>query len=200
MHIKRFIKVIKSLPKGARVLDAGCGSGNNSRYLRSIRPDLNISAIDIDRSHKDNVPSYVDFSVMSVEDMKGFKDKTFDLILCFHVLEHLLDPFKAVSEFNRVLKKQGFICAESPHWISTVMPFGYNFYDDPTHVRPFNSTSFNALFTKWNIRYLGFETPIFYYLDRLYKLKRFSFGFMFRRLLNFLGLYRTAIFIIAVKR
>jgi predicted SAM-dependent methyltransferase len=48
-----------------------------------------------------------------------FEDKTFDLIVCYVTLEHLYNPFKAVSEMIRVLKDNGMIKIVIPnvhHW------------------------------------------------------------------------------------
>ena len=38
----------------------------------------------------------------------SFKDNTFDCILCSHVLEHIVDDRKAMSELCRVMKPNGF--------------------------------------------------------------------------------------------
>jgi ubiquinone/menaquinone biosynthesis C-methylase UbiE len=38
-----------------------------------------------------------------------YPDKSFDVIYCSHVLEHVPDDIKAMSEFNRVLKSNGYI-------------------------------------------------------------------------------------------
>ena len=146
MNKKLFEKYIKQLPKKAKVLDAGCGSGNNSRYVKSIRPDLVIHAVDIDGSLKKEVPDFVRFYQESIENLKSFKEGLFDCILCFHVIEHVLNSKKVVSEFKRVLKNKGVVFAESPHWVSTIMPIGCNFYDDPTHLRPHSKQSFSCLF------------------------------------------------------
>lgn len=43
-----------------------------------------------------------------------FEDETFDLILCNHVLEHIPDDHKAMSELYRVLKKGGTLIAQVP--------------------------------------------------------------------------------------
>jgi len=43
-----------------------------------------------------------------------FKDNTFDLILCNHVLEHIPDDLKAMEELYRVLKKGGTLIAQVP--------------------------------------------------------------------------------------
>jgi len=37
-----------------------------------------------------------------------FPDETFDIIMCSHVLEHVSDDQKAMREFSRVLKKDGW--------------------------------------------------------------------------------------------
>lgn len=49
-------------------------------------PDLNVKKTDIT-----NIP---------------FEDNSFDFILCNHVLEHIIDDKKAISELSRVLKKE----------------------------------------------------------------------------------------------
>ena len=43
-----------------------------------------------------------------------FKENTYDLILCNHVLEHIRDDRKAMSELYRVLKKGGTLIAQVP--------------------------------------------------------------------------------------
>ena len=42
------------------------------------------------------------------------EDNTFDVIICNHVLEHVEDEFKAVSELFRVLKKGGWAILQVP--------------------------------------------------------------------------------------
>jgi predicted SAM-dependent methyltransferase len=52
-----------------------------------------------------------------------FKDKTFDLILCNHVLEHVENDGKALGEFFRILKK-------NENLIITVPLFGQKTYEN----------------------------------------------------------------------
>ncbi|MEP5340493.1 MAG: class I SAM-dependent methyltransferase [Algibacter sp.] len=40
--------------------------------------------------------------------------ETFDLIICYHVLEHIVDDKKAMSELYRVLKPKGEIYIQTP--------------------------------------------------------------------------------------
>jgi SAM-dependent methyltransferase len=43
-----------------------------------------------------------------------FDNETFDCILCYHVLEHIEDDIRALSEMYRVLKKDGWAIIQSP--------------------------------------------------------------------------------------
>lgn len=44
---------------------------------------------------------------MDITDIR-YPDESFDIIICSHVLEHVPDDVKAMSEFHRVLKKNGW--------------------------------------------------------------------------------------------
>ena len=43
-----------------------------------------------------------------------FEDETFDGVITQATLEHVVDPFRAVEEIHRVLKKDGIVYAETP--------------------------------------------------------------------------------------
>jgi len=42
------------------------------------------------------------------------KEKSFDLILCYHILEHIENDSKAISELYRVLKSKGTCIIQTP--------------------------------------------------------------------------------------
>ncbi len=64
-----------------------------------------------------------------------FKDLTFDLVVCTHVLEHIEDDLAAISQIYRVLKKDGTALIQ--------VPIGY--YEDPLgkHTIEFGERRFN---------------------------------------------------------
>jgi len=65
---------------------------------------------------------------MNITDI-DYPDRTFDVILCNHVLEHVDDDRRAMREFNRVLKDDG--------WAILVVPIsGNKTYEDASIVDP----------------------------------------------------------------
>jgi SAM-dependent methyltransferase len=61
-----------------------------------------------------------------------FKDNTFDAVLCNHVLEHVLDDIKAMSEISRVLKPGGWAILQIPFF----SPVPDATFEDPTITNP----------------------------------------------------------------
>jgi len=197
MDKKLFDRCIRALPKKAKLLEVGYGNGYNIQYIKRMRPDIEFYTIDIiPKKKKDTIiPDYVKFYNMDVRDMKKFKANTFDCILCFHVLEHMSETMQAVSEMRRVVKKGGVIFAECPHLVSIFAPFGFNFYSTANHVRPHTKGSFRHLFRGFKIRYVGFDAPSQFQLRRM----KLTFGRFVRKVLLTFGLYRTVVFIMAIK-
>lgn len=66
-----------------------------------------------------------------------FKNNQFDEIYCSHVLEHLDDLRKIMSEFYRIGNNKCKIKILVPYFSST------NFWGDPTHKKAFNLNTFN---------------------------------------------------------
>lgn len=159
MKEKLFIRYIKSLPKNAKILDAGCGKGTFLGYVRKIRKDLDFYGVDIQREGRKLIPEFIKYSVRDICDMEFVDNDFFDCILCFHVLEHISQPYIAIKELRRTLKKGGLIIAECPHWMNTICPVGPNFYDDSTHIRPYNEKSMKDLFKDFEILDSGSGNP-----------------------------------------
>lgn len=102
------------LPKGARILEVGCGNGKNLSAL--LNKGWEVYAIDVAPSAvkiaKERVEKEYQASAhLSVGDASNlaFKDGFFDAVFLFHVLGHLSEEDRklAVKEAFRVLKKGG---------------------------------------------------------------------------------------------
>lgn len=102
-----------SLEKGQKILDAGCGAGVLSSYLKSLQLEFDVYAVDQSSIRigqlREKYPK--DFHI-SQEDIcrLSFSDNYFDRIFCRYVLEHLETPELAIKECYRVLRSAGKIC------------------------------------------------------------------------------------------
>ncbi len=84
-----------------------------------------------------------------------FKDNDYDIIFCNHVLEHIPDDAKAMSELYRVLKPGGMAILQIPQELDREVTFEDNTITDPTerakifgqydHVRVYGRDYFNTL-------------------------------------------------------
>jgi SAM-dependent methyltransferase len=90
--------------EGRSVLDVGCGRGGLMALLSASDPSLRCLGVDFDS--KNAVPgSIVQASLSSLP----FPDKSFDTVLCTHVLEHVADHGAALREVLRLAKKRAII-------------------------------------------------------------------------------------------
>jgi ubiquinone/menaquinone biosynthesis C-methylase UbiE len=109
-----FEPVAKALERyiqpGARVLDAGCGEG--TWVLRDFRDKIDyLVGIDI-LPPKEKVAN--EFVLCNLENIP-LADNSFDVIVCYFVIEHLVEPEKAFAEFARLLSDGGVIIFRTPN-------------------------------------------------------------------------------------
>jgi SAM-dependent methyltransferase len=106
-----------------RILDIGCGN-NSCTITKRWLPGSHYSGADIQRYNN----SDADLASM---------DRSFDLILIHHVLEHMPNPAPIIALLCSKLKPGGHIWIAFPSLRSLSLPSGHGtlqFCDDDTHV------------------------------------------------------------------
>jgi len=135
--------------KNSRILDVGAGSGHCLIPLKkSGWQDL--WAIDIDDFNKDLFQkSGINFNKLDVEKEKfPYNDNSFfDVVLSFHLIEHLFDPSNFMSETHRILKTDGIFILVTPDWRKQYK----SFYRDHTHIHPYDKESIARLLRCYNL-------------------------------------------------
>jgi len=89
-----------SIPKGASVLDVGCGDGKLAWLLGQQRPDLTLTGVEV--LVRDDTPIPIrPFDGHSLP----FDDNSFDVVSFVDVLHHCDQPMELLREANRVARK-----------------------------------------------------------------------------------------------
>jgi ubiquinone/menaquinone biosynthesis C-methylase UbiE len=151
------------LEKGSKVLDVGCG---RCEVLESFyKLGFDISGVDASERIRGFVPNAIskleilDFSKESLP----FNDNEFDIIFTKSVVEHIYDPTHLMKEVIRILKPGGIFISLTPEWASQMKTF----YDDPTHVHPYQPKGLKDLLILSQFKNVHAE--IFYYHELLWK-------------------------------
>ena len=118
------------------ILDIGCGPRKRGTVGMDIYP---FPEVDVLYDVADGVP---------------LPDDSVDGVYMYHVLEHLpMASYEHVlGEIWRVCRDGAWVRIKTPHFSC-----GRDFFQDPTHVRPFASTTFTEYFTQ------GAETHFSFY-------------------------------------
>jgi SAM-dependent methyltransferase len=101
--------------KPVRIYEAGGGSISYLRLDSLTR--RHITVVDIDESQLQN-NKYADEKVHGDIQTLAFEPNSFDLIVCYNVIEHLDFPDQALSHFRDALAQDGLIFIAAPHPMS----------------------------------------------------------------------------------
>ncbi len=96
-----------------RVLEAGCGSLSHLQFDDPHLVGIDISEKQLARHRRLAEAIYGDIQTHELP------PQSFDLIICWDVLEHLEEPRRAVENFARAIKPGGLIVLAMPNLFST---------------------------------------------------------------------------------
>ena len=104
-----------SIPADARILDAGCGTGEASSRLVELFPQATVLGVDIIDDHlqlaRSRCAGFGDrltFEHQSIYELNT-ADQTFDLTLCRHVLHSIPHADHVIRELTRVTRRGGYL-------------------------------------------------------------------------------------------
>lgn len=101
------------LPKDARILDLGCGSGYALKKMREAGYS-NVEGLTLDNDDKEIVEKE-GFKVHQVDfNFTGWRNE-WDAVWMRHVLEHSPFPFFTIYQLNKMIKQGGLLYIEMPH-------------------------------------------------------------------------------------
>lgn len=127
-HINQRSFDLLQLRPGAKVLDAGCGTGDSARQIRSllgeqgsvVGVDASQNMIDLARERDDSSQYRSTFEVADIQHLPC-ETSSFDACRVSRVLLHVADPEAALQELVRVVRENAPIVAIEPDFETLIM-------------------------------------------------------------------------------
>lgn len=118
--------VLDNLDKsGGSLLDVGCSSGYFLDRLAKKNKQIELVGCDIvENKNSDATYKYVKADIKKLP----FVDNQFDVVTCFHTLEHIVNPEKAIEELKRVAGKQVVIAVPCQRYYFYTLDEHVNFW------------------------------------------------------------------------
>lgn len=108
------------LPRGARILEVGCGPGNALGALENECEPSMLVGLDLDRTLLGEARAAVERNAVRATLVLGdirrlpFQTESFDVVVDFGTCYHIADPELALREIERVLVRGGLFVHETP--------------------------------------------------------------------------------------
>jgi ubiquinone/menaquinone biosynthesis C-methylase UbiE len=127
-------------PSTGRLLEMGCGLGHLLGLL-----ERHFTCVGIDIAHyaalqtRRNAPKSSAL-VASAERLELFADRSFDVVVALHLVEHLVDPPACLRHVNRILTDGGLFLFATPNPVYALRPLKHPertpdaISKDPTHI------------------------------------------------------------------
>lgn len=159
---------------GKKVLDVGCGFGFD--LIKKFNDGYDCYGVEIDPYRAKKVEKIFSDHGAKITIKTGTAEKVpfgnsiFDEVICSHVIEHVPNDRKAVSEIYRVMKRGGRLVLNVPHVRNLHTRFRKsiglkNCYTDRTHVREYTRDQVVSLLKETGFKDIksnmkGFFPPI----------------------------------------
>jgi 2-polyprenyl-3-methyl-5-hydroxy-6-metoxy-1,4-benzoquinol methylase len=107
---------VAQIVDGKDVLDAGCGTGYGARILAAAGA-ASVTGVDVSAEAVEATKETPGLDAVVQADLRDlpFDDDSFDLVVCWEVIEHIEEGARAIAEFRRVLRPDGILLVSSPN-------------------------------------------------------------------------------------
>lgn len=156
---KQSLKMIEQyVPKKGKLLDVGCAAG----FFLKVAKDAGwqVSGIEPNRALAKWGAKKYGVSIFSKDFLETkFKDKSFDVVTFWDVLEHVTDPRAYLKEAVRILKPGGFIFVNYPDMGSVYSKIFKQkwWFISPVHLYYFDKRTLGQFFDQEGLKFIKQE-------------------------------------------
>lgn len=168
--IKRKAGIATHKISNGEALDIGCGTGD---FLNELsRRGWKVKGIEPNKTARNNAINNFGLDVSDEQQLFKFGANGFDVITMWHVLEHVYNLDKHLSQIKKILRKDGRLIIALPNADSMDANIYKNYwaaYDVPRHLHHFNQASFKKLMEKYEFEIIKIKPMIFdsFYISML---------------------------------
>lgn len=133
--------------KAGRLLEVGCGSGNRLARIQALGWEVTGQEIDPKAAAFARSKYGLNVHVGELQ-VLSFPDNAFDAIIMNHVIEHVHNPVKLLTECHRIMKQGGILVAVTPN----IESFGHKWFksswrglEPPRHLYLFSQKTLHQI-------------------------------------------------------
>ncbi|MFK8272464.1 class I SAM-dependent methyltransferase [Capnocytophaga canimorsus] len=161
INLKSKIRIISKYKKQKiQLLDIGAGTGD---FVLGCKKQMHWEATGIEPNEKARQLAEKK-QICLLENYDDLKEKSFDVITLWHVLEHIPDLENEIQKINSLLKEDGILIVAVPNYKSWDAQHYKQFwaaYDVPRHLWHFSKTSIQKIFTPKGFQLLEIKPMLF---------------------------------------
>ena len=121
-------------PFSQSLIDIGCGKGFWLNELSRNPKFRSLHLFGIDVMETTAFEAQVNYSCGEIEALP-FKDKSYDIVTCLFVLEHIVDFNKALGELKRIARRQLFIAVPCQRYNKYTFDLHVHFFYSPAYFK-----------------------------------------------------------------
>ncbi len=149
-------------PSRRTILDLGCGTGFLARFL--LEHDCRVVGVDPAKEVAEYTRTHANIQVFhNLDELKSVDpEPQFDTVMLIHLLEHVLDPVRLISEVRTLLSLNGLIIIRVPNDFSVLQVAARQILDIdpwwisyPDHINYFGFESLASLLVDSGFRILN---------------------------------------------
>lgn len=152
-NIHKKIKLVKSFSTSGLIVDYGCGLGHLVAQMQ--KEGLSVRGFEIDDDVRDLSCEILNLSLQPLSEFGALKNESIDVLMMWHVLEHVYDLCMDFQQIVEKVKQNGVLIIAVPNYRSYDAQFykkNWEAYDVPRHLYHFDKESVHNFLSSYGLK------------------------------------------------